>query len=479
MGVLLLLCLTAVYAGKEKILKERFYEELRKEQEKSLREAEEAEEVHMDSSGSSAEENSPVSDQEDPEICVLLMNSGFESYDHEQVTIETDVPIHITGDLEMSCEPGDILDLSGLLSPGDQVIVSPETDKPDCAGGIRILSLERSQGTPSYEGKLTVTAVSQGYRIVNQVDLETYLKYVVPSEMPSGYPEEALKAQAVCARTYAVKQMQEGRISEYGAHVDDSVSFQVYNNIGRQESADAAVDATRGKIITYQGEPVQAYFFSTSCGFTSTDEVWDAQVESPYLRSVEVARADTDQGVMETIASGGGIASENDFRAYLSRVQEQDYEKNDVWYRWQITFPLETLQNALEKVSPESGALRSLKVQSRSQGGAVTCLEVTGDQGTFVIQGEYAVREFLSPGSIPILCNDGTESTDMSILPSAYFYLDPVYQENQLKGYFLQGGGYGHGVGMSQNGARSLAEDGKSWMEILEVFFQKIEISGE
>ena len=103
--------------------------------------------------------------------------------------------------------------------------------------------------------------------------------------MPSGYAEEALKAQAVCARTYAVWQMQEYAYPEYEAHVDDSVSFQVYNQVESQESTDQAVQKTKGQIMLYEGRPVKAYYFATSCGVTTDEAIWeDADpTKTPYI----------------------------------------------------------------------------------------------------------------------------------------------------------------------------------------------------
>ena len=108
--------------------------------------------------------------------------------------------------------------------------------------------------------------------MINELSVEDYLKAVVPSEMPSSYGMEALKAQAVCARTYAYKQMEDARLKEYGADVDDSVNFQVYRNLSPTEPTDQAVESTRGEILCQNGEPIEAYYFSTSSGRTSTDE---------------------------------------------------------------------------------------------------------------------------------------------------------------------------------------------------------------
>ena len=110
--------------------------------------------------------------------------------------------------------------------------------------------------------------------LVNELPLEEYLYAVVPSEMPASYELEALKAQAVCARSYAYNQTQGLSYPEYNAHVDDSTSFQVYGNSKEQESAVRAVDETRGQKLWYQNQVVTAYYYSTSCGKTTGIEAW-------------------------------------------------------------------------------------------------------------------------------------------------------------------------------------------------------------
>ena len=147
-------------------------------------------------------------------------------------------------------------------------------------------SIERQCGNPVYYGKLELIRNGESLNLINELSLEEYLKGVVPSEMPPSYEEQALMAQAVCARTYAWKQMQGEGVSGYPADVDDSVSYQVYGNIQPQESTSEAVEETKGLILTREGEPIEAYYFSTSAGATSTDEIWGAEEAAPYLKSV-------------------------------------------------------------------------------------------------------------------------------------------------------------------------------------------------
>ena len=96
---------------------------------------------------------------------------------------------------------------------GERIYVEPEA----LTGRIKLLSVERAQGNPEYRGKMEIARAEEGLVLVNEVLLEEYLYSVVPSEMPSSYPLEALKAQAVCARTYAYRHMQHSGIAGFGA----------------------------------------------------------------------------------------------------------------------------------------------------------------------------------------------------------------------------------------------------------------------
>ena len=158
-----------------------------------------------------------------------------------------------------------------------------------------------------YPGELDYYEEPQGWVIVNEVPLEEYLRFVVPSEMPASYALEALKAQAVCARTYAVWQMQEYAYPEYEAHVDDSTSYQVYRKIDSQTSTDQAVEETAGQILLYQEYPVKAYYFATSCGVTTDEAIWEEgnTENSPYLcsRFVNETTSEKDLTDEETFAA--------------------------------------------------------------------------------------------------------------------------------------------------------------------------------
>ena len=355
----------------------------------------------------------------EPEIRVALTDSDFQSVYHDSVTI--------------SLNGKETVYKAEALRERSEVISIPEQEK-----GISIPSIHRQCGTPSYNGRLEIRPCEEGLLLINILPLEKYLEAVVPSEMPSTYNTEALKAQAVCARTYAWKQMQGSRLSEYGADVDDSVSYQVYQNAAPQGTTTKAVRETRGRILSQNGQPVEAYYFSTSAGVTSTDEIWGVTETASYLKSVPC-----------------------------------EFDAKEPWSAWNVKIPWTDLEEKASSLMSLTGELKTVSVQKKSQSGAVTELVITTETGTETVSGEYNIREFLSPEGCEITEKDGSTTKGGKLLPSAYFEI----QNQDAEGITLKGGGYGHGVGMSQTAANEMAKEGYSYKEILGYFFKDIEFT--
>ena len=355
----------------------------------------------------------------EPKIRVLLMDSGYGTYQHTKVSvlIQGKAVSYTAEDLG---KPGEIITLDG----GDE--------------GITVTSIQRNYGNPTYKGILKIKKAEnqEALYLINELPLETYLEGVVPSEMPSSYHQEALKAQAVCARTYAWKQMEDSCLEKYGADVDDSVNFQVYQNQAQAETTDDAVACTKGQVMTHNGELIQAYYFSTSAGTTSTDQIWGADSAAPYLKSV-ACRFDQDQP----------------------------------WGSWKVDIPWEKLADSTALYN--KGKLQGLLVTKKSESGAVTGLTVNTDLGSFLVEGEYDVRSFLTPAGCQIIQHDGSTTAGGNLLPSAYFTME----QKAGSAVYIRGKGYGHGVGMSQSGADQMAAEGYTWREILEYFFNEIQIT--
>lgn len=128
---------------------------------------------------------------------------------------------------------------------------------------------------PRYRGKIQFVPKGNVLHMISVVDMEDYLKQVVPSEMPRSFGVEALKVQAVAARTYAISDFLKGRYAALGFHVKDTTESQVYNNQVENEDANRAIEATRGEILVYQGVPIDAKYSSTSAGFTeAAHRIW-------------------------------------------------------------------------------------------------------------------------------------------------------------------------------------------------------------
>lgn len=344
-----------------------------------------------------------------------------------------------------------------------------------------------------YPGELEYFEEDKGWVIVNEVPLEDYLCRVVPSEMPASYAKEALKAQAVCARTYAVWQMQEYAYPEYEAHVDDSVSFQVYNNIEAQESASQAVQDTAGQIMLYEDGPVKAYYFATSCGSTTDENIWEKgdRNRTPYIAGRRVCDSETAKD----------LTSEEEFSKFIRKKHAGDLEIGEPWYRWNCYVSLEQIKKNVERWAKERaahsadgillkseddyiwpdvesiGKITKAEIIERNTGGAAQQMLLTGKEGVLKIKYEYNIRLMLGIPGGQIQKNDGDVSEGGNLLPSGYFVLEPVEEKGALCGYRVYGGGLGHGAGMSQNGARLLAEQGSSYEEILQYFYQGVRLA--
>lgn len=348
-------------------------------------------------------------------------------------------------------------------------------------GRIRMLSLGRTSGFPEYRGEIWIQKEEGGYVVINKLPLEEYLYSVVSSEMPATYPEEALNAQAVCARTYALYQMNKSYYSPYGANVDDTVNSQVYNNVAETKESKKAVKTTQEQYLEYEEAPIPSYFYSTSCGFTSdAGDVWIGEGENPkYLKGHF-------QGAGERMDD---LSNEKAFQTFLENGAEECFESGEAWYRWNVSISLDDLTrhfnknlfnwtknkasyylvsvdgDFVEQEEDSIGKIKNIKIVDRSKGGVIREIVVTGTEGIVKIIGEYQIRKALCPENTEITLKDGAIQ-NCSMLPSAYLTVQISQKE-----LMMQGGGYGHGVGLSQNGAKAMANLNYSYEEILDFYY--------
>lgn len=419
-------------------------------------------------------------------IRVLISNTDYTDYYHNEVMVTSDKDFTVAyGSDVKEYAAGDKISFrngSTELSGGLAKIRSKEEE-----GTITITTIKRQGGAPSFRGTVELKRDDKGVLIINELPVEQYLYGVVPSEMPVSYETEALKAQAICARAYAYRQMENDTYSKYGAHLDDSISSQVYNNVKEDERAVFAVDDTYGVVPCYGEDVIEAFFFSTSCGTTSNNSaVWGGNPE-PYL-------LDTMETELNDIAN---LSNESSFKNFMDGKLGTDYiEEEEPFFRWTVEFTkeqmMETISNHLyermqamsenilvlnaegeyEKKSINSvGNLESIEVTKRGDSGIIEELVIKGSEETVLVKGQTNARALFSPENVMITKQDGSTLTGWKSLPSAYFYI-----ENTGDSYIIHGGGFGHGVGLSQNGANDMAKLGYTARDIIEHYYTATEL---
>lgn len=259
----------------------------------------------------------------------------------------------------------------------------------------------------TYQGAIELWKGSEGYFLINVVELEEYVKGVVASEVGIHWPIEALKAQAVLARTYAVAHILRNRTRNF-YDVTSSVFHQVYKGEGGTEEVDKAVKETKGEILTFNKEPIMAYYHACSVEKTEDPkEVFGR--EYPYLQSVEVP------------------------------FTPSPY---NIWER-KVAFDL------LEKVL-QIDKIKDVEIVGYTNTGRIKELKFTNGKTSKVIK-----------------ANDLRRLLKWTILPSTM--ITDMRVEND--GVIFEGRGYGHGVGMCQWCAFQMAQEGKNYKDILQHFY--------
>lgn len=291
-----------------------------------------------------------------------------------------------------------------------------------------------------YRGTLELYRVRpHGLVVVNELDMEAYLLGVVPVEIGPRAPEEeaAVKAQAVAARTYAVRNL--GRRDSLGFDVFGNVEDQVYGGSGtRRSDATRAVRATAGEVLAFRGRAIRAYYHSTGGGTTArVTDVWNLP-DAPYLRRVSDRRPE------------GG-----------------DYCEISPRYRWEERWTPRELREAVRAGAEEHfgaggrvGRVTAVRVLGRMPGGRIRELEVRTEGGRWVVS-RNDIRYFL-------------RTPDGRVLRSTRF--DVVEGPSGGGGLVLRGRGYGHGVGMCQWGAIGRARAGQGYREILTHYYPGTEV---
>ncbi len=309
-----------------------------------------------------------------------------------------------------------------------------------------------------YAGKIRLQPNAYGtYTLINEVPLETYLRGVVPHEIGANVPYSAVEAQAIIARTYALRNLRRFAIDNYELCAD--TQCQVYKGLsGAVPLADRAIAATSGRVLTYNNQLVDALYSSTTGGVTAAfSDVWQG-TDRPYLQPV------VDAAGSVWNLSGQSLAEETNFQRFISLKQGFN-EVGWSMFRWrkesslvQITEDLQRFFKANNSPWANLKQINQMQVVERSPSGRILKLAVETDLGTVVLEKDEVRSAFSAPRS-------------------TLFYLQPLNKgANSLWGYAFVGGGFGHGVGLSQTGSQRLAKLGWSSERILNFYYPGTQI---
>jgi len=307
-----------------------------------------------------------------------------------------------------------------------------------------------------YEGAFHVyLSTKQEMNVVVQLPLETYLKGVVPYEIGGTSPLEALKAQAVAARSEAVIALSSKLYSGDYYDLTSGVECQVFSgNLRRTKASDIAVDETAGLIISEQGRPMNAYYAS-NCGGRSEliQNVWPGRNQ---LKSYQVSHTDNRRQsgprlkwswrAKRWINSSPEVYCNPEFNSALPSWSRQNF-------RWSREFSVQELTDMLTD-DEKLGLFRRLRVLKRGPSGRIYKARLVFEHGKLNVDGELALRQRFSPS-----------------LRSSAFYV-----KRQGDTIVLHGAGWGHGVGMCQSGALAQAALGRTFEQILKHYYSKAEL---
>ena len=341
-------------------------------------------------------------------------------------------------------------------------------------GFIQIKGLKRKGKQAMYRGYIELTRSSKDiskFSIVNILSLKNYLRGVVPNEMPVKFGLEALKAQTVAARNYAITP----RIKAYDEFdLCDSVSCQVYFGANTEEEiSDKAVEETNGIIaIDVENKPILALYSSTAGGYTESYENAFSDPKTKIFPSnpIHYLTAVPDNNAFSS------LDSDDEAENFYMTLPEA-FDDQSPYYRWSKDWTKYELEKVLSKtliaqsktgfVHPELqyesdfGNLENIKVLKRGKSGKVIELEITTDKHKFIVQKELVIRRCFQKNGIS--------------LPSANFVISNI--QAQVPVYKFSGGGFGHGVGLSQWGAGKMASLGYTFDEILQHYYKGIKLA--
>ena len=311
-----------------------------------------------------------------------------------------------------------------VIAEGDQVRVGdklyPAVYFSSSGPWIKLIGPQRAR---RYRGWLHFTARKGKLTAVDELPLEMYLMGVIPCEMPPSWHPEALKAQAIAARTYTVGKI--GAFIGQGFDVDDTTRCHTYKGVDAEDPrSNEAVRVTSNQIIIYAGRPIEALYATVSGGVTADASESFRAPGVPYLKSIR----DLD-------------------------AKGRPYAASSKHFYWTKEYSSSQLAAALSKKG-RLGALLQLSVEAKGPSGRVLSVRAVGDAGELNFTGQE-LRRLLGPDAIR----------------SALFHI-----QRTEAGWKFTGKGWGHGVGMCQAGANGRANVGQTYDQILKAYYTGVEI---
>lgn len=333
-----------------------------------------------------------------------------------------------------------VVRLSGgeaVLAEGKRRLISAGsvTVEPEAGGFVQL-------GGKRYRGLVCFRPFKGGLIAINILDIDEYIKGVLPSEIGylKPYQYEAYRAQAIASRSYALSRLEEKKAEIYDLNA--TVMDQVYSGAGAEHSlASRAVDETRGLVCTFLGEPIKAYYCSCCGGHTADIRVaWPWKTPYPYLC-----------GVRDTVRETAGES--------LCRGSKN--------FRWRAHWSGSALSGILKRTVPKElrvpargvGRIADIRPIGTAPDGRAAGIEIVTDRESFEVLGDR-VRWVLKP-------DPGSEA----ILKSTLFKIEVSVSGGRLTAVDMIGGGNGHGIGLCQTGAIRMAELGYSGEDIIAHYY--------
>jgi SpoIID/LytB domain protein len=311
-----------------------------------------------------------------------------------------------------------------------------------------------------YRGGLEFLPHNQQIAVRNKLSMQEYVAGVLPSEMPATYPMEALKAMAVINRTFALSQVSQGKHSSDGYDICDTIHCQVYGGLLKErEETNSAVHMTSNLVLFHEYKPAFTTFHAVCGGFQAdVTSVWSDNKIS-FLSGRFDGSADFNKD----------LSNEKEFREFIDNPPSC-FCSNAGRFRWIETYSKSDMEKKLQESLPvllgrgtvrdfNAGKLISMKITKRSHDGRARQMEIVTTNEVYKVEKDK-MRWITSAGRI-----------STGGLPSTLFYIEDAGNVIVFKG-----GGWGHGTGMCQEGARGIANIGCSFMDIINHYYSGVEL---